>query len=242
MNFARARVVLGPFERPKLGTMMAIATEKFDLNDVTIRYISVSDMDNKVYLVTCKRTGTQLLIDAADDPDAISGLVAAGAHDVDSQCACCGNVQLIVTTHSHWDHVRALAEIASRSEALTACGAADESDIKVPMDITFEDGDTADLEGFSLDVIGLAGHTPGSIALAYSPEDGPSYIFTGDSLFPGGVGKTTSPEAFRSLFHDVKTKIFDVYDDDTVILPGHGASTTLGAERPHLDEWEQRGW
>ena len=231
-----------PLESPKLGTMMAIATEKIDLSDVTIRYISVSSMDNKVYLVTCKRTGTQLLIDAADDPDAISGLVAAGAHDVDDQCACCGNVQLIVTTHSHWDHVRALPEIVSRSEALTACGAADEADINVPMDITFEDGDTADLEGFSLDVIGLVGHTPGSIALAYTPDDGPSYIFTGDSLFPGGLGKTSSPEAFNSLYRDVTTKIFDEYGDDTVILPGHGDSTTLGAERPHLQEWAERGW
>lgn len=222
--------------------MTATATEKIDLSNVTIRYISVSEMDNRVYLVTCKETGTQLLIDAADDPDAISRLVAAGAHDVDTKCACCGNVQLIVTTHSHWDHVRALAEIKSRSEALTACGSADEADISVPMDVTFEDGDTADLEGFTLDVIGLSGHTPGSIALAFTPDEGPTYIFTGDSLFPGGVGKTGSPEAFTSLLHDVRTKIFDVYDDDTVVLPGHGESTTLGAERPHLDEWAERGW
>jgi glyoxylase-like metal-dependent hydrolase (beta-lactamase superfamily II) len=222
--------------------MMATATNSLDLGDLTIRHISVSSMDNNVYLMTCRNTGTQLLIDAADDPDAISGLVAAGQHDVRSSCTSCGNVQLIVTTHSHWDHVRALAEIKSRSEALTACGAADEADINVPMDFTFEDGDTADLDGFSLDVIGLRGHTPGSIALAYTPEEGPVHIFTGDSLFPGGVGKTGSDAAFRQLLSDVTTRIFDVYDDDTVILPGHGASTTLGAERPHLEEWRERGW
>lgn len=222
--------------------MMAIETEKIDLPELTIRSISVSEMQNNVYLLTSKSTGTQLLIDAADSPEQIAGLVAAGARDVDPSCTACGNVQLIVTTHSHWDHVRALSEITCRSEALTACGAGDEADIDVPMDITFEDGDTADLEGFSLEVIGLRGHTPGSIALAYTPQDGPVHLFTGDSLFPGGVGKTTSEEDFKQLFHDVTTRIFDVYDDDTVVLPGHGAATTVGAERPHLREWAERGW
>lgn len=222
---------------------MALATDLIDLSDLTIRSISVSAMDNNVYLLTSRSTGTQLLIDAADEPERITGLVAAGQADVDRSCECCGNVQLIVTTHSHWDHVRALAEIKARSEALTACGAADEADIDVSMDVTFRDGDTADLDGFSLDVIGLRGHTPGSIALAYTdPADGRTFLFTGDSLFPGGVGKTESPEDFRSLLHDVRTRIFDVYDDATVVLPGHGESTTLGAERPHLDEWERRGW
>lgn len=222
--------------------MMAIETEKIDLPELTIRSISVSQMENNVYLLTCKSTGTQLLIDAADHPEEIGGLVAAGAADVSSECTACGNVQLIVTTHSHWDHVRALAEIKSRSAALTACGTEDEADIDVPMDFTFDDGDTADLEGFSLDVIGLRGHTPGSIALAYTPSEGPVHLFTGDSLFPGGLGKTNGEEDFERLFHDVKTRIFDVYDDDTVVLPGHGAPTTLGAERPHLREWAERGW
>ena len=213
-----------------------------DLPAVTVRTCSVSEMDNNVYLMTCRSTGAQLLIDAADEPERISGLVAAGREDVSGSCTCCGNVQLIVTTHSHWDHVRALAEIRSRSEALTACGARDEQDIDVPMDITFQDGDTADLEGFSLKVIELRGHTPGSIALVYRDPEGPAHIFTGDSLFPGGLGKTNSPEDFRQLFRDVTERIFDRFDDDTVIHPGHGEPTTLGAERPHLDEWAERGW
>ncbi len=242
MRVRHARVAGAGPRGPRIVRMMALATEKLDLSEVTIRWISVSSMDNNVYLMTCRSTGAQLLIDAADEPERISGLVAAGREDVSGSCTCCGNVQLIVTTHSHWDHVRALAEIRSRSEALTACGARDEQDIDVPMDITFQDGDTADLEGFSLKVIELRGHTPGSIALAYEDPAGRTVIFTGDSLFPGGVGKTDSPEAFRALLHDVRTKIFDVYDDDTLILPGHGESTTLGAERPHLDEWERRGW
>ena len=120
--------------------MIATKTEVTDLSEVTIRRISVSEMDNNVYLLTSKDEGTQVLIDAADDARAIAGLVGAGNGDC-SQAY--GNLQLIITTHSHWDHVRALEEVRSRSEAMTACGADDESDIAVPMDLTFEDGDTA---------------------------------------------------------------------------------------------------
>ncbi|MDN5632442.1 MULTISPECIES: MBL fold metallo-hydrolase [Kocuria] len=218
--------------------MIATQTEVTELTDITIRRISVSDMDNNVYLLTSKAEGTQVLIDAADNARAIAGMVAAGSGD----CSDWANLQLIVTTHSHWDHVRALEEVATHSEAMTACGAADENDIAVPMDLTFENGDTAELDGFELEVIELRGHTPGSIALVYRDPHGPAHIFTGDSLFPGGLGKTDSPEAFQQLYADVTQRIFDRFDDDTVVHPGHGAPTTLGAERPHLREWEERGW
>ncbi|MET0448332.1 MAG: MBL fold metallo-hydrolase, partial [Aeromicrobium sp.] len=93
-----------------------------------------------------------------------------------------------------------------------------------------------------LEVIELVGHTPGSIALAYDDPDGIVHLFTGDSLFPGGVGKTWSPEDFVTLVDEVETKIFDRFPDDTRIYPGHGHDTTLGAERPHLAEWRERGW
>lgn len=219
--------------------MIATKTEVTDLSEVTIRRISVSEMDNNVYLLTSKDEGTQVLIDAADDARAITGLVGAGNGDC-SQAY--GNLQLIITTHSHWDHVRALEEVRSRSEAMTACGADDESDIAVPMDLTFEDGDTAEFDGFDLEVIGLRGHTPGSIALVYRDPQGPAHIFSGDSLFPGGVGRTNSPEDFRQLMDDVTERVFERFDDDTVVHPGHGKPTTLGAERPHLEEWRARGW
>ena len=91
-------------------------------------------------------------------------------------------------------------------------------------------------------MIGLVGHTPGSITLALSPADGPVRLFTGDSLFPGGVGKTWRPGDFVTLLADVEAKLFEPYGDDTIVHPGHGADTTLGAERPHLDEWRARGW
>ncbi|MGI3785297.1 MAG: MBL fold metallo-hydrolase, partial [Janthinobacterium lividum] len=104
------------------------------------------------------------------------------------------------------------------------------------------DGDTVPLGPEHLDVVGLVGHTPGSIVLAYGGPQGPTHLFTGDSLFPGGAGKTWSPEDFTSLMDDLEAKVFAVYDDDTVVHPGHGDATTLGAERPHLAEWRARGW
>jgi glyoxylase-like metal-dependent hydrolase (beta-lactamase superfamily II) len=94
----------------------------------------------------------------------------------------------------------------------------------------------------SLAVISLVGHTPGSVALLYDDPDGHPHLFTGDSLFPGGVGKTWAPEDFTSLLHDVETKIFARLPDDTWFYPGHGNDSTLGAERPHLAEWRERGW
>ena len=92
-------------------------------------------------------------------------------------------------------------------------------------------------------MIGLVGHTPGSIALVLrGTGTGPTHIFSGDSLFPGGVGKTDSPADFASLLDDVTGKIFDRFCDQTIIHPGHGDSTTLGAERPQLAQWRARGW
>lgn len=210
-----------------------------ELSDVTIRSISVSEMDNNVYLITAKATGAQVLIDAADDAPAIQRLIADGAQDADRPA----KLALIVTTHSHWDHVRALAEVVRETGARTAAGADDVSDIAVPTDVPLAQGDVGDFEGFSLEAIALRGHTPGSIALAYRDPHGPVHLFTGDSLFPGGVGNTGGDrQRFESLYNDVVERIFNRFDDDTIVHPGHGKPTTLGAERPSLPEWRSRGW
>jgi glyoxylase-like metal-dependent hydrolase (beta-lactamase superfamily II) len=91
-------------------------------------------------------------------------------------------------------------------------------------------------------VIHLVGHTPGSIALLYDDPDGSPHLFTGDSLFPGGPGRTTDPQSFTSLMNDLGSKVFDRLPDETWVYPGHGHDTTLGAERASLDEWRRRGW
>ena len=208
-------------------------TEVRELSRLTIRKIAVSAMHNNVYLLTCSATGAQLLIDAADDPARIQALIAEGT----------GRLDAIVTTHQHWDHTRALAEIVAATGARTSAGADDADALPVPPDVRLSDGDTVIFGEITLDVIHLRGHTPGSVALAYPDPDGHAHIFTGDSLFPGGVGNTKNEgQSFESLYADVTSRIFDRYDDDTWIYPGHGADTTLRLERPHLAEWRERGW
>lgn len=211
----------------------------YDLTDVTIRSISVSEMENNVYLITAKATGAQVLIDAADDAAAIQRLIADGARDA----AMPARLVLIITTHSHWDHVRALADVVEATGARTAAGTEDIPDIAVPTDVPLADGEVGNFEGFDLEAISLRGHTPGSVALAYRDPNGPVHLFTGDSLFPGGVGNTGGDaERFTSLYDDVVERIFERFDDDTIVHPGHGKPTTLGAERPALPEWRERGW
>jgi len=197
---------------------------------VTLTKVSVGPGDNDAYLLDA---GGLLLIDAADDAATLQQVL--GGRGLDT----------IVTTHQHRDHWQALAALAPTGARLVA-GTPDTEAIARGAGVTTPDGvwdgDTVAFGDEHLDVVGLVGHTPGSIVLAYRGEGGPTHLFTGDSLFPGGPGKTWSPTDFLSLMDDLEAKIFAVYDDDTVVHPGHGDGTTLGAERPHLAEWRARGW
>jgi glyoxylase-like metal-dependent hydrolase (beta-lactamase superfamily II) len=203
---------------------------------LTIRKCEVGGFGNNAYLLTCRSTGEQLLVDAAAEPDRLLELVASGGE----------GLATVVTTHQHHDHVGALAEVVAATGARTVAGAEDADALPVPVDVRVAHGDTVSFGDVTLDVVHLRGHTPGSIALAYADRDDPdghTHLFTGDSLFPGGVGNTKNPgQSFDSLIDDVTTRVFDVYDDDTWFYPGHGDDSTLGAERPHLDEWRARGW
>ncbi|WP_284978127.1 MBL fold metallo-hydrolase [Arthrobacter sp. fls2-241-R2A-200] len=209
------------------------------LRDVTIRSISVSEMNNNVYVVTSKSTGTQVLIDAADDLPAIQQLLNDAAADTPAT----PKLARIATTHQHWDHVRALGELVAATGATTSAGADDADALPVPVDVRLGHGDVERFDGFELLAVHLGGHTPGSIAFVYQDPDGPAHIFSGDSLFPGGVGNTQNdPARFTSLLNDVSERLFDAYPDETLVHPGHGLPTTLGDERPHLEEWRARGW
>ena len=208
-----------------------------ELPDAVIRKASVSDMDNNCYLVTCRGTGAQLMIDAADDGSRLLALVAEGeAHGGDG-------LARIVTTHRHWDHHRALADVAGATGAPVAAGREDAAELPVPVDEPLDHGDTVTVGDLRLDVVHLRGHTPGSVALVLTSSDGSVHAFTGDSLFPGGVGNTFGDAAaFASLIGDVEERLFGAYPDATWVYPGHGKDTTLGAERPALPEWRARGW
>ena len=191
-------------------------------------------MANNCYLLTCRETGAQLLVDAADEPDRLLEW-------------CGGELATLVTTHQHWDHIRALPQLARATGAETVAGGPDAEAIEERSGVRIArrvgDGDTVSVGSCSLEVISIAGHTPGSIALLYDDPDGHPHLLTGDSLFPGGVGATFGDAAaFAQLLGDVETKLFDRLPDDTWFYPGHGDDSTLGAERPHLAEWRERGW
>ena len=200
-----------------------------ELPGLTIRKLAVSEMANNAYLLTCTATGEALLIDAAAEPQALLALVGDAP------------LRTVVTTHGHWDHHRALPDVVAATGAVTVAHPADAADLPVPVERPVEHGDTVAVGDQVLEVVHLRGHTPGSIALVW--RGGGTHVFTGDSLFPGGVGNTQQDAArFTSLIDDVEERLFGTLPDETWVYPGHGADTTLGAERPNLPEWRARGW
>ena len=201
-----------------------------ELPDLIITKVAVGPMDNNAYLLRCRRTGEQVLVDAANDEDTLLSVVGQDA------------LARVVTTHRHGDHWQALEDVVSATGAQTVAGRHDADAIPLPTDVRVGDGDTVQVGNCPLEVIELVGHTPGSIALLYDDPDGTPHLWTGDSLFPGGVGRTGSAADFEQLMADVRTKLFDRLPDETWVYPGHGDDTTIGAERPHLQEWAERGW
>ena len=205
------------------------APDVHELAELVITKVAVGPMDNNAYLLRCRYTDDQLLIDAANDAATLVRLVN-------------GSLLGVVTTHQHSDHWQALAELVTATGARTYAGRLDAEGIPVATDVPVDDGDVIKVGQASLRAVHLAGHTPGSIALLYDDPKGHPHLFTGDCLFPGGPGRTTNPDDFKSLMDGVEGKVFDVLPDETWIYPGHGKDTTVGDERPHLGEWRARGW
>jgi glyoxylase-like metal-dependent hydrolase (beta-lactamase superfamily II) len=205
-----------------------------ELPGLTITKIAVGDFDNNCYFLQCRDTGDVLLIDAANEADRL--LATLDGRDLTR----------IVTTHQHPDHWQALEAVAAATGAPTAAHPDDAGPLPVPPKELVNDGDVVRVGNASLRAIHLVGHTPGSIALLYDADgelaDAP-HLFTGDCLFPGGPGNTfNNPDAFASLMDGLEKKVFGPLPDGTWIYPGHGNDSTLGAERPHLKEWRERGW
>lgn len=201
-----------------------------ELTDLIISKMSVGPLDNNTYLLRDRATGAQLLIDAAADPDRILDLVGPDG------------LTCIITTHAHGDHFQALAQVVEATGAPTMATAEDADGIDPAPSSTIRDGDVISFGNSDLRVIQLRGHTPGAVALLYDDPTGAPHLFTGDCLFPGGVGKTWTGEDFTTLLGDVESKLFARLPDETWVYPGHGDDTTLGAERPQLAEWRVRGW
>jgi glyoxylase-like metal-dependent hydrolase (beta-lactamase superfamily II) len=202
-----------------------------ELPALTICKLAVGPYDNNAYLLRSTESGDGLLIDAAADADRLLALLADGP------------VGSIVTTHQHGDHWQALEQLAKITGAQVIAHPIDAPFLPIPVDRTVDNGDKISVGPVTLEVIHLRGHTPGSIALLYDGGEAGHHLFTGDSLFPGGVGNTwQDSERFEQLYTDVVERVFDRLPDDTWVYPGHGKDTTLGAERPSLPEWKARGW
>jgi glyoxylase-like metal-dependent hydrolase (beta-lactamase superfamily II) len=201
-----------------------------ELPGLTITKVSVGPMDNNAYLLRDTQTGELALIDAANDADTLLALIDGRP------------LGTIITTHQHFDHWGALAELERATGAVTVAGTEDAGELPVPVTRPVQHGDTISVGDSVLSVIHLRGHTPGSIALRYDDGDQP-HLFTGDSLFPGGPGNTQKdPARFDQLMTDLENRVFGELPDVTWVYPGHGKDTTLGTERPHLAEWRARGW
>lgn len=229
------------------------------LDEVVLRKLSVGPMDNAAYVLACRRTGERLLVDAAAEPDRLLALAGAGSAGgragAGPDAVPAGPLALVVTTHRHRDHLGALAAVLAATGAPHAAGAEDAGAVAEAAGTTaprpLGHGDVVTVGALRLDVVALRGHTPGAVALAYrEPDDarvpgavpGRVHLLTGDSLFPGGPGRTTGPAAFAALLADLEARVFGRFRDDTWVYPGHGRDTTLGAERPHLPQWRARGW
>jgi len=197
--------------------------------DVEIVKRSVGPMDNNAYLLTDLNSGEALLIDAANDAPALLDLVDGVT------------VAAIHTTHGHFDHWQALEVLRQATGAPVYVGPGDQEMMEPVADRTAEHGGRLQVGGFEVEFLHTPGHTPGSVCILLRADDR-HHLFTGDTLFPGGPGNTFgNAEAFARIMGSLRECLFTL-PDDTWVYPGHGDDTTLGAERPHLDEWQERGW
>ncbi|WKS31834.1 MBL fold metallo-hydrolase [Corynebacterium propinquum] len=199
------------------------------MSTLALHSLSVSEMDNQCYFLV--DGDHALLIDAADD----AAKLLAFAEELGV------TITAVLTTHRHWDHTRAVEEVLKKTGAKHYASHLDAPAIPGEIDVELHHGDVVEFAGEEYPVIILRGHTPGGVALA-AVIDGVPNLFVGDSLFPGGLGKTDSEGDFVRLFHDVNGRIFEQYPDETKIWPGHGNPTTLGEERGKLEEWWERRW
>ena len=196
-----------------------------------ITKVATNPFENNCYLLRCTATGDVLLVDAAGDAPVLLGLLGDG------------RLVGVLETHGHWDHVQALAEVKEATGAPVLVHPGDAGMLPVPADRLVEDGERITVGQCTLTAVHLEGHTPGSLALLYEGDPERPHLFSGDSLFPGGAGNTEKdPVRFGTLLDDLERKVFGPLPDETWVYPGHGKDTTLGAERPSLPEWRERGW
>lgn len=192
-----------------------------------VHRLVVGSYDNNVFVIRCRETGEAVLIDAANEHEKLLELCTAL------------NVRRVLETHGHWDHIQAVPAMreAGLSVAVTAADAPMLKD--VGYDVFIDDAEVIEVGRLRLQAIHNPGHTPGSISFLI---EGSPLLFSGDTLFPGGPGGTKFEGGdFNTIIDSIDNKLFTL-PPSTIVLPGHGLDTTIGNERPHLQEWVDRGW
>jgi glyoxylase-like metal-dependent hydrolase (beta-lactamase superfamily II) len=192
-----------------------------------IHKLVVGPYDNNVFVLRCKETGEAVLLDAANEHEKLLDLAQRL------------NVRRVLETHGHWDHIQAVPAMreAGYEVAVTSLDAPRLKE--VGYDVFLDDAEVIEVGHLRLHAIHTPGHTPGSICFLV---EGAPVLFSGDTLFPGGPGNTSFEDGdFPTIIQAIDTKLFTL-PADTMVLPGHGDDTTIGTERPHLQEWIDRGW
>jgi glyoxylase-like metal-dependent hydrolase (beta-lactamase superfamily II) len=186
----------------------------------------VGSFENNVYILRDRQSGEALLIDAADEHDYLLELSGELG------------VNFVVETHGHHDHIQAIP--AMRAAGIEVAVAPQDADMLPSYDLTLDDDIAIMVGKLEVKTIATPGHTPGSMCFSVP---GTPLLFSGDTLFPGGPGNTTFEGGdFPTIIESINSRLFEVFEPGTLVLPGHGLATTIGHERPHLEEWVSRGW
>jgi glyoxylase-like metal-dependent hydrolase (beta-lactamase superfamily II) len=203
---------------------MASQTLHWSDSQAEVHKVVVGPMDNNVFVLRCKETGDAVLLDAANEHERLLDLCKAL------------NVRTVLETHGHWDHIQAVPAVRDAGYEVGVTAA--DAEMLDSYDYLLEDESVIEVGRLRLHTLATPGHTPGSICFRL---EGSPLLFSGDTLFPGGVGNTEFGGHFPTIIESVSTRLLAL-PDETMVLPGHGDDTTIGTEKPHLDEWIERGW
>ena len=201
-------------------------TLHYEDSQAEIHKLVVGPMDNNVFVLRCKDTGDAVLLDAANEHDKLLELCQRL------------NVRKVLETHGHWDHIQAVPQL--RDAGYSVGVTAEDASMLPSYDEVLADDRTIEVGRLRLHTIHTPGHTAGSMCFRL---DGSPVLFSGDTLFPGGPGATGYPGGdFTRIIESIDARLFSKLDPDVIVMPGHGSDTTIGRERPHLQEWVDRGW
>ncbi|MFV1989470.1 MAG: MBL fold metallo-hydrolase [Acidimicrobiales bacterium] len=193
---------------------------------IDVHKVVVGPIDNNVFIIRCTETGDAVLLDAANEHDLLLEL-----------CRKLG-VRTVLETHGHQDHIQAVPQI--RDAGYEVGVMAEDATMLPSYDYLLTDDSVIEVGRLRIHTIATPGHTPGS--MSFHVENTP-LLFTGDTLFTGGPGATQFPGGdFPTIIKSIENRIFSRFGGDTIVLPGHGDDTTVGAESPSLQEWVDRGW